>query len=83
MLIRNTCCLQKGNVTSFRGYLGHPVIDLRVQNSVKSICIHRSILAELWFSKTKASFLENRVCKKRQVKVTLFPGMVFQERILF
>ena len=31
----------------------------------------------------KASFLENRVCKKGQVKVTLFPGMVFQERILF
>ena len=35
------------------------------------------------FLKKKASFLENRVCKKGQVKVTLFPGMVFQERILF
>ena len=31
----------------------------------------------------KASFLENRICKKAQVKVTLFPGMVFQERIFF
>ena len=26
MLIGNTCCLQRGNVTSFRGYLRHPVV---------------------------------------------------------
>ena len=26
MLIRNTCCLQRGNVTSFRGYLRQPVV---------------------------------------------------------
>ena len=26
MLIRNTCCLQRGNVTGFRGYLRHPVV---------------------------------------------------------
>ena len=56
---------------------------LGVQNSVKSICIHRSLVIEVWFSKKKASFLENHVCKKGQVKVTLFPGMVFQERIIF
>ena len=29
-----------------------------------------------------AHMLMQRVCKKGQVKVTLFPGMVFQERIL-
>ena len=26
ILIRNTFCLQRGNVTSFRGYLQHPVV---------------------------------------------------------
>ena len=26
-------------------------IDLHMQKSMKSICIHRSLLAELWFSK--------------------------------
>ena len=58
-------------------------IDQRVQNSVKSICVNRSLLAELWFPKQKASFLEKPFCKKGEVKTTLFPGMVFQERILF
>ena len=58
-------------------------IDLRMQISMLSTCIHRSLFIELWFSKKKASFLENRVCKKGQVKVTLFPGMVLKERILF
>ena len=51
--------------------------------TIYTSCIHRSLFIELWFSKKKASFLENPVCKKGQVKVTLFPGMVFQERILF
>ena len=26
ILLRNTFCLQRGNVTSFRGYLWHPAI---------------------------------------------------------
>ena len=26
MLLKNTLCLQRGNVTSFRGYLRHPVV---------------------------------------------------------
>ena len=88
MLIRNTCCFKKEMSQVFVVIYGIPLfskkkIDFRMQNSVKILCIPRSLLAELWFSKKNASFLENRVCKKGQVKVTLFPGMVFQERILF
>ena len=87
MLIRNTCCLQRGNVTSFRGYLRHPVvlpekIDLRMQITCK-VLVSIGLYSLSFGSLKKASFLENRVCKKGQVKVTLFPGIVFQERILF
>ena len=41
------------------------------------------VFVVIYGEKKRASFLENRVCKKGQMKVTLFPGMVFQERILF
>ena len=58
-------------------------IEIHKQNSMESICIHRSLLAELKFSQKRLPTWKTMLVKKGEVKVTLFPGMVFQERILF
>ena len=50
-------------------------IDLRMQNSEQEKYLYPLVFTQ--------GALENHVCKKGQVNVTLFPGMVFQERIFF
>ena len=55
MLIRNTCCLQRGNVTSFRGYLRHPVVlpeeDRFAHAEYRVKYLYPFI--ELWFSEKR------------------------------
>ena len=39
-------------------------IDLGVQNGVKSICIHRSLVIEVWFSKKRLPSWKTMFVKK-------------------
>ena len=55
-------------------------IDLRVQNSVKSICIHRPLLAELGFLKKRLPSWKTVFVKKRTGEGHLISGYGFPRK---